>query len=346
MKTANILPIFFTSSFWYNFIKELIIMNFRTVSIIVDKYWEILENIETREVSHGGIRYLDVTNYEELINAVKEIQKLGFINFEISELEELGLKINFQSPNGEARMEASVFNKFKTIIEYIQRETVSISILLAKQLPAQNENSLTIELPNYELYSDLAEGIKSIEKIFQLALPDKAKDQIKIQNFDSGSLWLEIGLMSSVSLCFIGGMVKVVSNIFVKIQQAKISQQQVEEAVSDSKQRQAVKEALKNKLIKDLESDSISFLNSQGEDDPSPERINEVAKAFEMLGDLMDQGANFTPAYNALETVKEAFPNQEFVKSLPTTAKQIASRKQLLLNEQQSNNVSEDTNDD
>lgn len=321
-------------------------MNFRTVSIMVDKYREILKNVEGHEVSYGGMKYVDVTNYAELINAVTELQKLGFIDFEISELEKLGLKINFQSSNGATRMDSSVYNKFVTIIRYLQRETASVSILLEKQLPAQNENSLTIELPNYELYSDLAEGMKSIEKIFQLALPDKAKDQIKIQNFDSGSLWIEIGLMSSVSLGFIGGMVKVVSNIFVKIQQAKISQQQVEEAVSDSEQRQAVKEALKNKLIKDLESDSISFLNSQGEDDPSPERINEVAKAFEMLGDLMDQGANFTPAYNALETVKEAFPNQEFVKSLPTTAKQIASRKQLLLNEQQSNNVSEDTNND
>lgn len=268
------------------------------------------------------------------MDAVAEIQTLGYIDHEVTELQDLGITVKFQSTDGSIRMDEGTFNTFEKIINFIQRETVSISILLGDHLPDQSENSLTIELPDYKMYSDLTDGMKSIEKIFQLALPDKAKDQILIQNFDSGSLWLEITLASSATLAFVGGMVKIVSTVFIKIQQSKIAVQQVEEVVSDSKQRTIIKEALTSKLVKDLEEDSQSFLLSQGEENPSPERVTEVAKAFEMLGTLMDQGANFTPAYTALDSVKESFPAQEYMKSLPTKAKQLAASKQILLNEQ------------
>ena len=303
-------------------------MRFRYVEKIIEENADTLWEFVKAPLPTPNNGYLLIEKYSDLVTAINNIAALGFIKYELNELDEINGMLQKGTLQGSINMDLTNYKSFRKICEFVYRESAAISILINELIPEQKPDSMTIGLPNYEEYSQLPKFFAKINKINDLLFDEKNSSEVKIQNFDSGSLWIELAFNASASLVIFGGAVSLASNCFLKIQHHRIVKKEIDSAIEDSNQRQAIKATLTEKFISEIQSDTKLFLESNGEK-PNSERVAAVSKAIELLGDLMDQGTTFQPAYNAIESVKEEFPTIERLLDLPTQVKNLKNQQSI-----------------
>ena len=89
-----------------------------------------------------------------------------------------------------------------SLLALVNRMNVVNSVVI-EVLPEQNENSLSIRLPDTRRLAELSDIFSKLDKIFnQLLVHKKIKGGVALQNFDTGSEWIEI-LFNSIKAVFI-----------------------------------------------------------------------------------------------------------------------------------------------
>lgn len=302
-------------------------MRFRYVEKVIDENIKTLEDFLNNPPSATN-GFLLIENYSDLMTSINNIAALGFISFELNELNQISGTLQKGTLQDSINMDETNFKPFRKICEFIYRESAAINIVIDDLIPKQKPDSMTIGLPNYEEYSQLSKFFTKISKINDLLFDEKNSSEVKIQNFDSGSLWIELAFNASASLIIFGGAVNLASNCFLKIQHHRIVKKEIDSVIENNEQRKAIQASLTEKFISEIQSDTKLFLESNGEV-PNSERVASVSKAIELLGDLMDQGTTFQPAYNAIESVKEEFPTIERLLDLPTQVKSLKNQQSI-----------------
>lgn len=307
-------------------------MRLREVQYIIDKNLEDLSisNYDTSSYSNGGKSYTTLSGFSRLSKAINEIKALGFIDFEITKLKENHISLNNYTEDDSITFDTITYKIFKEEINFIQRESASISILLEKHLREQNEQSVTFGLPPLEKYFEVSNTLSELDLIFDLL--EIPKDEVKVQNFDTGSNWIEILFVGTAGLALFGGAIKLVSNAFLKFQECKLAKRKIDEAIALSKTKEdSIKNiyaTLDTQLQNDLKPEIHSYLENQTQD-TDEERINKTFKGVQKLFNLIDEGASFSQAFNATEKAKEDFPAVEVLDALPTTLKKLDTMKYL-----------------
>lgn len=284
--------------------------------------------------------FYHITEYSSLVEKIMNIGKLGFIDFELQEFEDSKIDLHVITTNNKIKMDTNTYTRFKDICKFIQRESKSMLILINKLLPDQKENSITIGLPQYKEYFNVVDFFKKIKTITELIYHEESEEDIEIQNFDSGSLWIELAFNGAASLTFFGGIVTLASNMFTKYQEHRVTNKQIELVMSNAEQLADIKKQLNDKFLSEIQNEATLFLDARGEPH-TPEQITSITKAIVMLDELIDLGTTFQPAYNALDNVKEEFPTIQNLLDLPTKGgKQLTNPHSLTHND---NNNSSDT---
>lgn len=307
-------------------------MRFREVEHIIDmNYDNLIFKIES--TSNGKTK---VKDYFKLVTAINNIEPLGFIDKEIKALKEIYSPLNAQSSTNEMIMENGTYNVFVKNVQTIIDKCAAIRSIINTCLPKQDPLSVTIGLPEMYNFSDLAEFNKKLEKILTLFLEDDA-DKVRVQNFDSGSLWTEIAFSSLVVMGSFGSLISLVSYLFVTIRKHKIAELQLDELEYDQKIKNELKTALHKKALKELELDVKEYLGNDSE--PTPEKISSTTKAAMLLFDLPDEGTTFEAAISTNKEIQGTYPSIETYKNLPTNAKhKISGEIPKMINQ-----ISEDT---
>lgn len=259
-----------------------------------------------------------IENFSSMIIAINNIQLLGFIDNEISELQKMNTPFNSIRLNDTMTIDEATFNKFSRIIQTISSKCLAVQTAISVALPDQSPLSMVVGLPTFKNYSDLVIFYKSLDKIFNLFFEEE-RDNITIQNFDSGSLWTEVLFGTSAMVAAFGSLVKLTSFIFLKIREHKIAEMQFEQLSYDESIKNELKDKLLEKALQDIEADVIQFLPEDQKGDR--ERVVNTSKALHLLYELLDQGTTFEAAIESNESIKESFPSFDSLKSLPASAK-------------------------
>lgn len=287
-------------------------MRFREQLAIIN---ENIDNliVEVEQSQTLGVNYTHVTNTKSLAQAIQNVAAIGFLENEIQSFIALGSSIN---PISNYQMGKDDTITFTALVEQIKLKTEAVKFSIELSLPKQSENSITIGLPDYTQFKSVEEATTQLNKSLTIICGiENYRSDIQIQNFDSGSLWLEIVVAAPTVVGFIGFVIKTAFSVvayYRTTQSQKISLKSMEtETSAKEKLYEGLDELFQYQVRQTIEN-AVNNENKQID----PEDLSKLAKAVELLVPLLEQGATFAPANTQTPEIKAEFPTKEIMKLL------------------------------
>ncbi|MGN8065681.1 hypothetical protein ACTCUF_03975 [Lactococcus lactis] len=285
-------------------------MRFREQQIIID---DNFNNITLEVQANGNNTVYTVTNSLTLTKAIRNISIIGAFDIEINSLQKIGFSI---APIGDITIQASLLSQVSTLINTIAAKAYAIKTSIDLSLPEQTENSITIGLPEYTQFQSVSYATTELTKALSIISGiENYRSEINIQNFDSGSLWLEVCVAGSATVGFIGFIVKTAFSLVSQyrgLQMQKLSLKSMDDEVSEkNKLYKGLEDIYKYQVRQTLEN---ALTNENKEIDS--EDLNKLSKAVELIVPLLEQGATFAPASAQNPDIKAEFPAIEAMKAL------------------------------
>lgn len=191
------------------------------------------------------------------------------------------------------------------------RNKVSIAdVVLQAILPPQDLNSLSLKLPKINSLKELSDISIKLDKIFdQLLVNDFVKGRSQLQNFDTGSEWLEVVFNSTKAVGLVASVVYTV--LFLK--REHIKNQELLEVVRNRKITNDLYENLSNDLLEKhkrlLEDQVKEIAVYAGADDNDHEYLGRIKFCIDELNQLIDKGLKFFPASKSPSEVQSKLPD-------------------------------------
>ncbi len=270
------------------------------------------ENVECLSVQRkdlGGSKY-EITNYRDLYFAIQNTAELGIIPSEFKKLEDLSF---FHDKSQKIIIDSGSLNQLITIVNSINEQVVTVILAIKKAIPEQNENSVSIKLPEYNDLNSVSVFIKKIDTILKQTLVGKYKGNIKFQNFDTGSSWLEIILENKEAITFLAAFVYKATEFTIKnYLQWKQAEKMIESSVGiEVKAREQVLKSLENTV----QQQSHHFASIQMKEfdisEGDQEYHTQLSHSIMEMAELLTQGTEVHPALDAPQEIQESFPNVE-----------------------------------
>ena len=296
-------------------------MRFRQQKEILERNLPKL-TVKTSNVGTGTMTRLQIHSANQLIESLREINELGFITDEIIDLKKIGIPLNFYVVNDESIVISATASQLNSILDQIIMKCKAVIDSLNISLPEQEENSLIIGLPNIEYFSDLESLVKKInECLAYISGNDKlSKNEIRFQNFDSGTSWIEVVLIAGPPAVFlIGSAVDVCSKMAYRIQEYKFTKSAIKKMNHNSKVQDNIIKDLGKGIQNDIQksfNESLKKSSDEFEYDLSNEYLARAKKGLSLLSELMEDGTTFEAARESLDYVRNSFPTLEEQKRL------------------------------
>ncbi|MEC3796855.1 hypothetical protein A6g_10315 [Bacillus velezensis] len=290
-------------------------MRLRELRAILGQYKDKIK-YESKAIQHSS--KTDVYGLQKTFNAINQVAKLGFLDADIKRLSRFESVYNFRSKNDSMRLEISEYREIDTTINIIKEKIEGYQKLLSISIPENEENVLSVRLPQYKEISDLKEFFDKLEKALHngLKIEENTGDgqKYQLQNFDTGSLWVDI-LFNKESLLLFGQLIKLAINY----QKASLTQRKMELEVEhlelDLELKKTYTDAIKQRLKLTLDAETKN-LESSG--NYSEESINSMRMSIQTLGNLMNEGTQFHTPLNAPDDVRQAMPEPPETKVIDT----------------------------
>ncbi|MCY8202023.1 hypothetical protein [Bacillus subtilis] len=273
-------------------------------------------NYETKSISNSSQTY--VYGLQKTFNTINEVAKLGFLDEDIERLLRYESIYTFRSQNDVMRVDLVDYKEIDKIISIIKEKINGYQKILSISIPENEKNVLSVKLPQYKEISDLKEFFDKLEKALHngLKIEENTSDgpKYQLQNFDTGSLWIDI-LFNKESLLLFGQLIRLAFNY----QKASLTQRKMELELEhlelELDQKKMYKEAVQKrlKLILDAETKNL-----EGSGNYSEESINSMRKSIQTIGNLMNEGTQFHIPLNAPEEIKQAIPEPSETKAIDT----------------------------
>ena len=286
-------------------------MRFREQYEILRKNQEKLTYKATQ--TNGGFK---ISGADSLFEAIREIDSLGIIDDEVAELEKVNIPLSiYTSPDGSIQISTNN-NQFTSIIRRIRWKTEAVIKSMELSLPEQRENTLVIGLPVIDDFEKMEPFISRLTKSLQMISGNEkiSNNEIKFQNFDTGSSWIEITFLAGpIALFLVGCAVDVCAKAANRYHEHKITKAAIKKMEVEEAAKQTIIKSLADGINQDIKAAFQEEL-SQSEEydyDLSPEYLSRAQKGIEILSDLMADGTTIQAALNNVETIRETFPTVE-----------------------------------
>lgn len=287
-------------------------MRFREQLAIINENIDNL-TVEVEQSQTLGVNYTHVTNTKTLAQAIQNIATIGFLKHEIESFIALGSSIN---PISDYQMGKNDAITFTALIEQIKLKTEAVKFSIELSLPEQSENSITIGLPDYTQFKSVEDATTQLNKSLTIICGiENYRSDIQIQNFDSGSLWLEIVVATPAVVGFIGFVIKTAFSVvsyYRTLQSQKLSLKSMDIEVSEKENLYKGLDDLFQYQVRQTIENAVNNGNKQID----PEDLSKLTKAVELLIPLLEQGATFAPANTQNPEIKAEFPTKEIMKLL------------------------------
>lgn len=243
-----------------------------------------------------------------LSRAVEAIEQAGILRQEIKRLKET--ESVFLTHRDEIALPTAESKDFTDQIVEFHGKAMIIEKTIGEVLPNQNPNSLSLKLPDITDLKELSDVSTKLDVIMdQLLVNDFVHGDTKVQNFDTGSEWIEICFNSHKPLVIVASVVYAA----ILLKREKIKNDEMIEVVRN---RRITNDTLEN-LTKDLREDykktrdqQVEEISKQaecpGDEKEYDQRINH---SIEKMIELIDKGLKFFPSSKSPNDIKSLLPD-------------------------------------
>lgn len=251
-----------------------------------------------------------VSGLQKAINAIDNLSSLGIFEKDINRLKRFPSVYYTKNNDDIIRIPEQVHIQVLSVVSTVKEKVDDYQKLISYSIPEQNENVISVKLPQYEDLKDLSKFFKDLDTALHTGLVTKGyQDDYELQNFDTGSLWVDIFMISSAAVGFLGEIVTTAVNIKGKIQEFQIMQNQIDHKLDMSEeQKQNIKflrEILEQQMNTIIEAE-IKMINGNKEIDK--EGLSQMRTSVKMIADLINKGTQFHSPLDAPPEVQQAFP--------------------------------------
>lgn len=266
-----------------------------------------------------------INNLNAFKEAFKKVEKMGIYQSDIENLMEteaifLTHNDSISLPNGEA-------NNFQNLLKQLQNKLFTFNIGISSIIPEQDENSISIKLPPINDLKELIDISKSLDTIFnQILVTKNNQTEAKIQNFDTGSKWIEITFTSVIGLTIFSQLIQTA----ILLEREQLKNKHIEEIIRREKTITDGYENILSNLNEQLKHDLDDIKNNSVDEivkkaninlEEEPEYPARVKNSIDSIIKLIAKGMKFFPSAKATEVNKEILPDftKELKDMLPET---------------------------
>lgn len=291
-------------------------MRLRDIKSIIDKYNNSLKiQLENIPNDSSNYRLKEIRIFQQALKAIEKTELFKSDIEEIKKTEALILSTDISIVL--SRVEAS---KVNTKISNLITKLINFSEGISYVLPEQSENSISIKLPKTNNLKELIETSNRLDKIFNQLLSNKYIDEkVDLQNFDTGSEWIEIVFGTVTGLWIFTKIVHAVILIERELLKNKDLKENIKlKAITNSAYENILKQ-MEELTIHDVEIIKNKEINEiMNKLETSKEKDNEYYERIKFSIDetrkLINKGMQFFPSSVATQDVKDTLP--DFTKDL------------------------------
>lgn len=284
-------------------------MRFREQQLIIDENINNL-TIDSDKLNDGSIV---IKNTLKLTKAISNISIIGAFDTEISNLLNQGFSM---TPIGNIVVQQNLINFFISNVTTIKNKALAIKSSLDLSLPKQDENSITIGLPDYTDLSKIDDVISDLTNSLEMICSvDSYRSKVKVQNFDSGSLWLEVKLDNFAAISFLAFIIKTSLSLVSQYMGIKAQKKSLESMDYDSQVKQNLTKSMEE-IFNFQVRQTLENANKNEEKGIDNEDLTKLTKVVFTITKLLGEGTTFTPAKLENNNEKIDFPSIEMIKSL------------------------------
>lgn len=286
----------------------------------------LIDNIDDLEFEYervGNSSQYDIFGFQKTIKAVNNLRELDFLKNEITELSQLENIYYDKSISDRIRVDGNSYSNFKNLIKVIANKCTATLEAFDQAIPDQQEYSISVRLPDYKSLDELSKFFSKLNTSLEQAIVnDKIKGKITIQNFDSGSLWVELLLGGASALRFVGTLVRTAAVVRNKSYHVMMLEQQARTLEIKNDTLEDLQKGLSKSINVLVEAETKNLLNQEGIE-YDPEYLEKMKYSVKMLAELINEGTQIHPSYLAEKENIANFPEFDKLDQIESTIKQI-----------------------
>lgn len=282
-----------------------------------------IDDLEFESKRIGTSDQYDISGFQKAIKAVNNLRELDFLENEINKLSQLDNIYYDKSIKDRIRIDGKSYNSFKNLIDVIKYKCTAALEAFDQAIPDQQEYSISVRLPDYKNLDELSKFFSKLNTSLEQAIVnDKVQGKITIQNFDSGSLWVELLLGGAYALRFVGALVRTAVVVRNKSYQTMILEQHARTLDIKNDTLEDLQKGLSKSISVLVEAETKNLLN-QEDMEYDPEYLESMKHSVKMLAELINEGTQIHPSYLAEKKHTVNFPEFDKLDQIESTIKQI-----------------------
>ncbi|MCD6366662.1 MAG: hypothetical protein J7L46_03880 [Bacteroidales bacterium] len=281
-------------------------MRLRDIQILISEHLKLL-NLKTLGIK-GDPNNVRIENVFQTISAIKAIEQTKIFRSQFQKIK--AFESFFLASEETIILQKQQGSQLVTLIDKLRNDLSIFRNAISEILPDQNEFSISLKLPKITNLKEITETVDKIDKIFNQALiNDYVKGEAIVQNFDTGSEWIEILLNTGKAVSIIASIVFTA----ILLKREKIKNDELIEVVRNRKITNDMIENLSGQLSNNLDNlleEQTQSIFEQAEADPKDQEYNKRIKyCIKETSKLINKGLQFFPASKAPSELKSSFPD-------------------------------------
>lgn len=282
---------------------------------------ENLENLNfTYKYNSGADNPYEVGNLNKLRNAILQFEEVPILKDSIE-----NLKNGFLFTTTGDKLSISASNH--TIIDnFVKNLRIGLDFFITQfesNHNVESETTLAIKLPPVKTFNDLSKTANDFKKAIEIPLLDSKLDsELDIKTAEPGSIWLMVGVGTTVAVNLIGGIAWAAAVIKRKNAEAKIFEQHARTLELKNDQIDLYVNAQKTQLENILQNEAEAIA-SKHYSTQEPETIERLKLSISTVADLIEKGAKILPTSKS-DDVKQLFPEYGKLSLIESAIKKIS----------------------
>lgn len=233
----------------------------------------------------------------------------------------------FHNENDSFNIGLNDYNELTTSLNQIKVALPIVLEAFASMKFAENDKIVSIKLPKVSNLDDLAKTTSTLNTVFsQTLLNKKINGQVKFENFDVGSSWIDIFVGSDQAIALVAGMVWSAAVIYKKMQEGKMFKHYVNGLTIKNDSLKDLQKG-QSELIDKLISTEATALHKKHFDDTDKDQIIRLTHSIKLLSELINNGAEVHPSLLEPEEVSNLFPDFKQLEGIESKVKKITTGK-------------------
>ena len=281
-------------------------MRLRDIQALIDKYIDFISL--KQQAINGDNHNVKISSIKDTVFALNCIQESGIFKDQFEKIR--NFESFYLSSSDEITIHKSIANQVVNSVNELKQDLIIFNDGISEILPEQSEFSISVRLPKILNLKDVSESVDRLDKIFSQSLINKfVNGKVSVQNFDTGSEWIEILLNSGKA---VGVIVSIVyAAIFLK--REDIKNKELLEVVRNRKitndMLEGLGKQLSDRLEEQIKEQILSISKEAGATASDKEYQERIKHCIKETSSLIDKGLQFFPSTKSPNDIISKLPD-------------------------------------